>query len=490
MSTFKKLASDTAVYGLSSVLGRLMNYLLFPIHTYAFPGADYGLISVYYAWSGLLFVFFTFGMETAFFRFYMKKGTDKIRVYRLIMSFLVVFTGLFGGLLLFTAGDFSDQLFDHPQAALFSRFLIVLLMIDSLSLIPFAKLRADNRPLRFAGSKLGIIGLTVLLNLFFLYLLKDAGPDGFLGLVYDPEIGPGYILLANLLANALGIPLLFQEISVFRFRWDWEKFWPILRYAYPILFTGAAAVTNEVIDRILLQHLLGEDGLEAAGIYSACYKFAIFISLTVQAFKFAAEPLFFAKATDRDSPELFAGILKYFVVVLGLMFLAVSMNLPWLKFITAEEYRAGLGIVPILLGANVFLGIYYNLAVWFKITDRTYFGAIIGLSGAALTIVLNYLLIPLLGYYGSAWTTFCCYFLMAGMCRFFGRKYFPVPYDSPSIFFYLGLAAGLFFLSNQIDLENQILQTVFGNLLIISYLIIFYFREKKEIRLILAGEKF
>ncbi|RZK31000.1 MAG: polysaccharide biosynthesis protein, partial [Hymenobacter sp.] len=255
--------------------------------------------------------------------------------------------------------------------------------------------------------------------------------------VYNPGLGVGYVFLANLAASALTLLLLGRELLDFRFRWPHLGFLrPLLAYALPLMLMGLAGMVNETLDRILLPAWLpegfypGQSRLAAVGVYGACYKLSIFMSLIIQAFRYAAEPFFFAQSTEKNSPATFALVLKWFTLCCAFIFVGISLNLSWIGplFLRRPEYLAGLSVVPILLLANLFLGVYYNLSVWFKLTDKTYFGTYIGAAGAVLTIALNFVLIPVMGYLGSAWATLACYFMMAALCWWLGERHFPVPY--------------------------------------------------------------
>lgn len=495
MNILKKLASDTAVYGLSSLLGRLLNYLLVPFHTLIFEPQAYGVVSVFYADAAFLNVIYLYGMETAFFRFVNRADFDKESVFNLIQTALIISSVLFSSFLFFFA-DFLSVFFAYPDSELYIQYFAFILGIDAILAVPFARLRSEGKAKRFASLKILTILLNIFFTIFFLWFCPKVTEGVFLAnfqdffkKFYDTENQLAYVFLANLLANASLLPFFIKDFFKFRFQVDWTKFSPIFFYAYPILFTGLTAAINEVADRNLLEALLppnfyeNKSSTDAVGIYSACYKLAIFISLAVQAFKYAAEPLFFAQAQQKNSPEIFAKIMKYFVIACAVMYLGVSLNLDILQFILQKpEYREGIYIVPFLLLANVFLGIYYNLAIWFKITDRTYFGTWIGLFGAVLTVLFNILLIPVWGYLGSAVATLLCYAAMAGLCYVIGQKYFPVPYDIFSAFLYLGLASVLIGGAFWFKIENLYLGFVFHNGLLLAFVAFFFWKEKISLR--------
>ncbi|MGF1532245.1 MAG: polysaccharide biosynthesis C-terminal domain-containing protein [Bernardetiaceae bacterium] len=453
MSLLKKLASQTAYYGLSSVVGRLLNYLLVPFHTGVFSTEAYGIVSDFYAHAALLQILFVYGMETTFFQFVAHKKQDLRETFSLILTRLIVSSGIFFVILWYAADGISAWM-GYPEKGMFVRWFGCILVFDTLAMLPFARLRLEGKARRFAFLKLGQILLTVLLNIGFLYLLPKAITSerwAFLSPLYVADLGLGYVFLSNLIANGLLLVWLLPHFRGFYWRWSWAKFSPMWRYAYPLIFTGIAYTINEVADRSLLKYLLPEgfyaglSTLDAVGVYSGCYKLSIFITLAVQAFKYAAEPFFFAQAAERDSPQTFARLMRYFVIACAGMIVLVSAELRLLQvvFLRQPAYAQGLVVVPFLLFANTFLGMYYNLSVWFKVTDRTYYGTWISLIGMGVTLLLNVLLIPHLGYLGSAIATFACYLTMALVCYLWGQRFYPIPYPVGAVMGYLGLAAVL-----------------------------------------------
>lgn len=492
MNILKKLASDTAVYGVSSLLGRLLNYLLVPFHTSIFDADKYGVVSVFYANAALLNVLYTFGIETAFFRF-STKNPDKQEVYNLALTAIMTVSIVFSAFIFLFAQNIAN-LVDLPENANFIRWFSLILAIDAIVVIPFGKLRLEGKSKKFASIRIFNIALNIGLNFFFLYFCKNISEGNFLidyrhtaRIFYQEEIGIGYVFLANLLANICVIPLLYKEFSCFRFNFDLQKLKPMLIYAYPILFTGIAGAINEVADRNLLAYWLPANFYgklttpDAIGVYSACYKLSIFISLAVQAFKYAAEPIFFGQAQDKNSPQLFAKVMHFFVIACAFMYLAVSLNLDWLQlFLRKEVYRTGIEVVPILLLANVFLGIYFNLTIWFKITDKTYFGTYFGIFGALITIGANFLLIPFLGYMGSAMATLLCYFSMTILCYVYGQRNFYVPYRLKSGIFYLFFATFLIFISLFVKTNHFWADFFIQNFLVIVFLVVVFLKERRR----------
>ncbi len=455
MSIAKKLASQTAVYGVSSIVGRVLTYLLVPLYTRAFAAAQYGVVTGLYAYVSFLNVVFTYGMETTYFRFANRPGTDRRALYDRSLSLLLVSSILLTLLLIGLARPLLGLLDIPPGHERYAYWVALILGLDAVSAIPFARLRLENQARKFAAVKMAGIVLNVALNLFFIvlcpYLLKAGGGHSVISAVYDPSLGVGYVFLSNLAASAFTLLLLGRELLDFRFRLNLAPLRPLLKYAYPLMLMGLAGMVNETLDRILLPKWLplgfypGQSSLTAVGIYGACYKLSIFMSLVIQAFRYAAEPFFFAQSTEKNSPATFALVLKWFTLCCAVIFVAISLNVEDFGrlFLQRAEYRQGLAVVPVLLLANLFLGVYYNLSVWFKLTDKTYYGTYIGAGGAVLTIVLNFLLIPVLGYMGSAIATLACYFMMAVLCWRLGERHFPVPYPVARLSLWLGLAVAL-----------------------------------------------
>ncbi|QKG57356.1 polysaccharide biosynthesis C-terminal domain-containing protein [Hymenobacter sp. BRD128] len=462
MGIAKKLASQTAIYGVSSIVGRVLNYLLVPIYTAHFAAAEYGIVTGLYAYVSFLNVVFTYGLETTFFRFANRSGEDRRELYSRTLSLLLLSSLVLTALLAALARPLLGLLHLPPGHDEYAIWVALILGLDAVAALPFARLRLENKARKFATIRLTNILLQVGLNLFFIVLcpaVAHSAPGNLLtGLrpliaaVYNPSLGVGYVFLANLAASALTLVLLGRELLDFRFRWPWLTFLqPLLAYALPLMLMGLAGMVNETLDRILLPAWLpanfypGQSQLAAVGVYGACYKLSIFMSLIIQAFRYAAEPFFFSQSTEKNSPATFALVLKWFTLCCAFIFVAISLNLSWIGplFLKRPEYLAGLGVVPVLLLANLFLGVYYNLSVWFKLTDKTYFGTYIGSAGAVLTIALNFLLIPVLGYMGSAWATLACYFMMAALCWWLGERHFPVPYPVTRLLLWLLAAVGL-----------------------------------------------
>ncbi len=431
-------------------MGRLLNFLLVPLYTAIFAPEEYGILSELMVVAAFAMVVLTYGFETAYFHFTNKdKNPENVLstgfISLLISSIFFLFIALF-------CSQTIAKLLHVPEHPNFINWLVWVLVLDVLTTLPFAKLRVNNKAWRFAFIRLTNITVNIGLNLFFYllcpYLIKQGVALKLIGSIYDPGMGIGYIFISNLIASSVMLLLLTPEILKLNFFFDFQIWKKMVKYGFPLLIGGLAYVTNEMVDRLLLEYLLPADTATAqVGIYSACYKIAIFMSLFIQAFRFGAEPFFFAQAKNTDAKELYAKVMRYFTAFTGFIFLAVCVFIDIIKnFIRDEAYHEGLGVVPILLLANLFLGMYYNMSVWYKVSEKTWFGAYLSLAGALITIVLNLLLIPKISYFGSAWATLVCYFSMCLLSYLFSRRHYPIYYNWKYISFYLFLALGLFYL--------------------------------------------
>lgn len=446
MSTLKQLAGQTAVYGISSILGRVLNYALVPIHVSLFSPAEYGVVSDFYALVTFCAVLLTFGLETTYFRF-VNKTENGEKTFNEIFSLVLIINGIFLLIVLFFSQGIANAML-YPEFQNIVVWFGFILVFDASSSLLLAKLRHQNNARRFALIQLASIGVNILLNLLFILYAKrevDAGnTDGLAGWIYSPVIGIGYVFIANLCSSLVKPLLLYKELRAFQFTLSWAQARTLLIFATPLAIAGFAGMVNEAIDRPMLKYILyaQTNDLEFAksqvGIYSGNYKLSILITLFIQAFRYATEPFFFAQEKNADKGKVYARVMTWFVIVVTLIFVGVSLNLDIFKwFLPNSAYWEGLKVVPVLLLANVFLGIYYNQSIWYKLADRPMFGAYISIGGALLTIVLNILLIPILGYVGSAWATLLVYFAMSLASWYLGQKYYPIKYNLRKVLLYL-----------------------------------------------------
>jgi len=457
LSSLRALAGQTAAYGLSTIVGRTLNYLLVPLYTTLFLPEAYGVVTDLYALVAFLNVIYSYGMETAYFRRATEKGDT---AYGTAFWSLMVSSIVFTSLIIAGANPIAAAL-RYPEHQEYVVWFALILGLDALAVIPFARLRQLQQAARFVSLKLINIGLNIGLNLFFLLLLPFWAETGIatevVDAIYDPNLGVGYIFLSNLIANGVTLLLLLPTFPRFRAQFDPQLWREMFVYSLPLLPAGLAGMVNETFDRILLKYLLPgsvSENLYQVGIYGAVYKLAMLMSLFTQAFRTGAEPFFFQQAKQLGAQKMYARIMNYFVLAGGFIMLGVMLFLDIVKYFIGEAYHEGLGVVPILLLANLMLGIYYNQSVWYKLADKTRYGMWFSLFGAALTILLNLLLIPYFGYYGSAWATLVVYTAMVILSYLYGQRHYPVPYQIGRLVSYIGLA--LIFVMIEIYLLSDI----------------------------------
>ncbi|MDB5201924.1 MAG: polysaccharide biosynthesis protein [Ferruginibacter sp.] len=499
MSSIKNLAGQTLWYGGSSIAARFLNYLLTPYLTAKLSGPGYGEMSLVYAAIPFLNVIFTYGIETAFFRFSNRQEYRK-DIYNTANISIFVSTILFTGLLLLSNNSLANilQLNEHPEFITYSAIIIA---FDTLSTLPFAKLRQDGRPVKFALVRISSILITIFLTYFFISVcpgLAAKNPDGLIAKYFVKDYGVGYVILANLVASGVTLLLLSKELFSVQFRFNKTLWKQMMLYSLPLLVAGFGGMINETFDRIMLGWWAPVASSAAAkneiGIYSACYKLSILISLFIQAFRMGAEPFFFKQADGANPQRTYARVMKFFVITISIMFLVVAMYLDiWKQFIRNPAFWAGLKIVPVLLLANMFLGIYYNLSVWYKLTNKTMYGAWITLMGAAVTLLINYFFIPYYSYTACAWATFFSYGSMMVMSYVWGQKEYRIPYPTKKLVAYLVIVVLLFLLHKGITsfYSNMYFSLGLATMLLFIYLRFIAFIEKKElVKLPVIGKYF
>jgi len=488
-SPLAKLFGQTAMYGLPSIVGRLLNYLLVPLYTAIFAKpADYGVLSDLYAYVAFLVVLLPLGMETAYFRF-IQQQDDTERVFNSSFVPVVLVNATFFFLLYLTNPWIAKWMLyrDHTEYIILVGSIVC---IDAIASLPLAKLRAENNAKRFMVIQMSSILLNIVLNLIFLLGYFDPS---------RPEEGIMFILIANLLASGLKLLLVYNIISKVKFIFDWVLIKQMLSYSWPLVIAGFAGIINETLDRVLLKQILYNpeipNSLEQAtaqvGIYSACYKLAMLVTIFLQAYRYAAEPFFFSQLKNQDRNAVFVRTMNVFIAIVCLAFLFVSINLGVFKFfIRKEAYYVGLNVVPILLLANVCLGIYYNQSVWYKLSNQTKFGAYIALIGAGITIVVNVLFIPMYGYMASAWATLLAYLAQMIISFYLGKKYYPIPYDVRKFYLYVGSAVGIYCLFSLIRMGMNVplkgfngLLIFLGNLMILGFIYLVYKNERALLRI-------
>ena len=524
MNPLKKLVGQTAVYGLSSVIGRLLNYLLVPLYTRAFLPAEYGVVTEIYAYVAFLVIVLTYGLETAFFRF-SKKDNDVKVVYSTALISLIVSSLMFLILIFANSSSIANWM-GYTGHTEYIEWFAIIIALDAISSISFAKLREQNKATRFAIIRLINIFVNIGLNIFFI-VYKDYGIE--------------YIFISNLISSIVTIVLLFPEMLTSVWRFDkilWKK---MMIYALPLLIAGLAGMTNETIDRILLKQIEHPEDIykeyaiklqkniidnekqitikdtlaynemkkemlvyneikqfknnleelsntsqafieihskkSELGLYGAFYKLSILMILFIQMFRFAAEPFFFAQEKERNGKKIYADVMKYFTIIMAIIFLGVTIFYEFIKGFLDSEYHdeRGFLIVSILLLANLFLGIYYNLSIWYKITEKTKYGAYLAIVGALITLILNFSLIPIIGFKGSAWATLVCYFSMTILSYFLGKKHFPIPYNIKRIGLYLLVMLSIYLIIAITDINMWI-----NSLYLIAFIILIFILEKPK----------
>ena len=483
MSLYKNLFKQTAIYGLATVLPRMFSFLLVPLYTDLLPKAAYGKVTIIFAWMIFFNVILAYGMETTFFRFY-NNETDKKAVIETTTVSIFWSTLLF----LFPALLLKNYLAEISGIDVqFIIYTIWILVLDALVIVPFSKLRAYQKPMIYAIIKIGNVVVNLSLNVFFLiYLPKiaQANPDSFLGSLYNENFEVGYIFVANIIASLLTFIALSPNYFHVNWNFDFNLWKRMMRYGLPIMIAGIAFAINEQFDKILLGKLLPANIAEAeVGVYSACYKLGLFMVLYRTAYTLGIEPFFFSHAKNQNAPQTYATITKYFVIFGSFILLSVIVFADIFKYfmIRDSSYWEAMKVVPLIILANFFLGIYTNLSVWYKLIDKTYIGAYISIIGAIVTLVLNFLLIPKMSYYGSAIATIAAYGTMMGISYFFGNKYYPIPYDIKKISGYLGLSILFSIISFYYFRENYFV----GIPLLLAFMYFIYRNEKETLNKIL-----
>ena len=466
MAGLKSLAKDTAIYGLSSIIGRFLNYLLVPLYTiklYAASGG-YGVVTNIYAMTALLLVVLTYGMETGFFRFANKKDEDPLKVYSstlitvggssvLFVLFCLVFIEPIAGFLGYA---------DHPE---YIAMMAIVVALDAFQCIPFAYLRYRKRPIKSAGIQMLFVVSNILLNLFFLVLcpwLYAHSPET-ISWFYDPGYGVGYVFLANLICTSLQMLFFVNELRGFQYVLDKALIKRMFSYSFPILILGLAGILNQTVDKIIFPFLLdnANEARVQLGIYGAASKIAMVMAMFTQAFRYAYEPFVFGKEKDGDSRQTYASAMKFFVIFTLLAFLAVMFYMDILRYIITPDYWPGLKVVPIVMAAEMFMGVYFNLSFWYKLIDETRWGAYFSLIGCVIIVLLNIIFVPIYGYIACAWAGLAGYFTVTLLSYFVGQKKYPINYDLKRIGLYVLLAAVLYVASVFIVPENVVFRLLF-----------------------------
>jgi len=484
LNHIKQLAGQTATYGLGIVLPRVLNYLLLtPFYTRVFSPEEYGVITELYAYVVFLIVILTYGLETGFFRFSDKSNNDAdvyktslISIFSTSLLFIisvVIFSRSIAGVL------------GYEDRSYLIVWLAIIVGLDAFTSIPFAKIRLDNRPVKYAIIRIIEVLVNIGANWFFLYFCpKHEGSSNFITMVYNPQIGVGYVLISNLMATGIKTLLLFHEYFILKGKFVFGILRKILPYSLPLLIAGLAGTVNEAIDRILLKHLVPDElnPLYQLGIYGANYKIAVLMTLFIQMFRYAAEPFFFSKKNEKNAKMIYADVMKVFVFFCVIIYIFVNGFIDYFKFFIGEEFREGIDIVPVVLLANLFMGIFYNLSIWYKLTNLTKYGAYLVLTGAIITLIINYFFIPVYGYHASAWGHFISYLSMIVLSFYFGRKHYKIPYDIKNILIYLSVGILTTYGLKQINFNNIFFEIIVKISVLVLIVVYFYLREKKNLK--------
>ncbi len=475
MAGLKSLAKDTAIYGLSSIVGRFLNYMLVPLYTAVLPASTggYGVVSNVYAFTALMLVLLTFGMETGFFRFANKSGEDPMKVYANSLLSVGGVSLIFVLLCLLFLQPISNLLDygDHPE---FIAMMAVVVALDSFQCIPFAYLRYKKRPVKFAAIKLlSIIG-GIGLNLFFLLVCPwlNVHCPATISWFYDPDYLVGYIFISNLIISVVQMFFFIPELTGFAYKLDRVLLKRMVAYSFPVLILGLVGILNQTVDKMIYPFLFEDrqEGLVQLGIYAATSKIAMVMAMFTQAFRYAYEPFVFGKDREGDNRKMYAAAMKYFLIFSLLAFLAVMFYLDLLRYLVAKGYWEGLGVVAIVMLAEICKGIYFNLSFWYKLTDKTYWGAYFSVIGCVIIVVLNILFVPVYGYLASAWASVAGYAVILLLSYWIGQKEYPIRYDLKSLGLYVLLAAVLYVIGEQVPIPNLVLRLAFRTVLLLLFI--------------------
>ncbi|MBD5379497.1 MAG: lipopolysaccharide biosynthesis protein [Bacteroides sp.] len=485
MAGIKSLAKDTAIYGMSSIIGRFLNWCLVPMYTTLFDSTEYGIVTYIYSITALLLIILTYGMETGFFRFANHEDWNNPgMVYSTSMTSIGVTSTIFMVLSCLFCVQLSN-LAECPGHPSYIWMMAIAVGVDAYTAIPFSYIRFKKRPVRFATLKLINIGLNIGLNLFFLILCPwlDKVAPGSVDMFYNPDFGIGYIFLSNMISSLVTLLMLYPEITSETWAFNGELLKRMLRYSFPLLILGIAGVMNQSIDKIIYPWLVTDHAQAMAdlGIYGANYKIAIVMVMFIQAFRFAYEPFIFANNKEADGSrktEAYSEAMKFFIIFALFIFMGVMFYIDILKYFISPAYFSGLKVVPIIMIAELFFGIFFNLSVWYKLTDKTIWGTWFSLGGLAVTLLLNIILVPRMGYMGCAWAAFFCYATMMVASYFTGRKRFPIPYQIGRITSYVIIAAALYGLGLVTTTPSPIINYGVRAVLLAIYIAIVMRREQ------------
>ncbi len=494
MSTAKKFAGQTAVYGASTIASRILSFFLTPVYTRAYLNGTYGVLTTMFSWASILNAIMAFGMETTFFRYLNKYSDNKQRVYNNAFASVLVITILFLLLTLPFVGHIANFIqigknLHHTDFTVYVEYFIAILVIDAWCVIPFAKIRADGRPGRYGIIKFVNIIIFITLNLTFIWLIPYIINHHLTGAAWLSgwyvKGWVGYVFLSNLISSIITLLLLLPEFLKIRFDFDRKMLLEMFGYSWPVLIANLSFIVNENADKLLLGQLL-PSGISAreVGIYGGCAKISLFLSIFIQAFRLGAEPFFFSHAKNKNAVQTYARIMDYFVITVSLIFVALVANIELLKYFVGKSYWVGLGVIPPLVFGYVSLGIYMNLSVWYKLSDQTKYGLYISGVGAILTIVLNVLFIPKYSYMASAWISLIAYSAMMVLSYFWGQKNYPIPYNLKKNLAYIVSSIVIVYLSFSVFKRNIFA----GNSMLILFALAAVYFDGKDLKAIFSKQ--
>jgi len=476
----KKLAKDTAMYGVSSILGKFINWMMVPLYTYVLASpAEYGIVTELYAWTALLLVMLTYGMETGFLRFANKNKEEAGKVY----STTLIAVGVTSTIFALTCIIFSHPIARAMGYANHSEFIALLgttVAFDAFGCIPYVYLRFKNRPIRFVALNLFAIFVNIFFNIFFLVLcpwLMVKAPN-LVSWFYNPNYGVGYVFVSNIISTALVTIALLFDVFVVKFEFDKELLKKMLRYSLPLVVLGIAGTMNQTLDKILFKMLMpGVHGIAELGIYGATSKIALVMLMFTQAFRYSYEPFIFAQKKDKNSLEAYADAMKFYILFALFIFLGMVLYMDIFKYVIQHNYWVGLKVVPIVMFSFIFQGIFFNLSLWYKLTDKTMYGAWFSVLGTTIIVVLNVLLVPRFSYMGCAWAAFACYFVIMVVSYYYGQKHMPIKYDLKTIGLYTGVTLLFYVISLFIKTPHTVVNVMLKSVLMLAFLVLLVKRD-------------
>ncbi|WP_430811421.1 MULTISPECIES: lipopolysaccharide biosynthesis protein [unclassified Carboxylicivirga] len=486
MGKLKKLAGDTIIYGASTIVGRLLNWLLMPFYIRTLDPVQFGGVVNIYSYIAVVLVILTFGFETGYFRF--AKKTNRQDLLSTLGGFVTMLSLFFVLLVYFLKDSIASLLGNEHLTSEYFFIGALIVSLDAITSIPFADLRIRNKTMRYATLKFVSVLLNIVFNVFFLVICPYLYKEGYtpVNYIYDPNNKLLYVFIANLLSSLIISVFLIPQLFKGHFVVRKELLRAVLRYSYPVMIVGLFGMLIQNIDKILMPHLIGENAMEALAIYGANYKIGVLMALFIQSYRLAFEPFFFKEGKEKASTELYARILKYFVIFGMIVFVGVLVFIDLINVLLLPEYYEGNRIIPLILLGQLFFGIYYSLSLWYKLTDKTHFGAIISGIGAVLAIVANLIFVPSMGYMGAALSSLLCFLLMTIISYFLGQKYYPVNYPVANIIFHIVSGMAVVVISQLYTSDNQLFHFGFKGTIFVAYFVFLYFTERKEFNKILS----